>query len=264
VATFSRESEAMEALVQLAEHSALLRREPAQEVAAATLPRIPSGTGRFLNEAESLALLAAAGLPVIPHRLCGTEDDVRAAFESLGGPVALKACSRDAPHKSELGLVALGVASAEAAAAEFRRQRGTLVSIGASVEGILVAKMAARGRELALGARVDPQFGAVVLVGAGGIYLEALKDFALLLPPFGADEVLAALARLHMAPLLAGVRGEPPRDLDAVAAMAVRLGEAMLGWRGELASIDVNPVIVFEKGRGAVAVDALLERHAGG
>jgi len=263
VVTFSRESEAIEALVQLAEHSALLRRKPAKDVAVATLPAVPPGATRFMNEAESLALLAAAGIPAIPHRLCGTEDEVRAAFESLGGPVALKACSRDAPHKSELGLVALGVASAEAAA-EFRRQRDTLVSIGASVEGILVAKMAARGRELALGARVDPQFGPVVLVGAGGIYLEALKDFALLLPPFGADDVLAALARLHIAPLLAGVRGEPPRDLAAVAAIAVRLGEAMLGWRGEIASIDVNPVIVFEKGRGAVAVDALIERDLGG
>jgi acetate---CoA ligase (ADP-forming) len=264
VATFSRERDAMEALVQLAEHVALLRRKPARVVEAATLPGLPPGAGRFMNEAESLALLAAAGIPVTPHRLCKTEDEVRAAFELLSGPVAVKACSRDAPHKSELGLVALGVASAESAAAEFRRQRDRLVSIGASVEGILIAKMAERGRELALGARVDPQFGPVVLVGAGGIYLEALKDFALLLPPFGEDEVLAALARLHIAPLLAGVRGEPPRDLGAVASMAVRLGEVILGWRGKVASIDINPVVVFETGRGAVAVDALLERELGG
>jgi acetate---CoA ligase (ADP-forming) len=115
-------------------------------------------------------------------------------------------------------------------------------------------------RELALGARVDPQFGPVVLVGDGGKYIEALGDIALLLPPFDAQDVLEALGRLRIAPILDGVRGEPPIDLAPVCAMAMRLGQLMLAAAGRIASIDVNPVIVGAAGGGAVIVDALVER----
>ena len=96
-----------------------------------------------------------------------------------------------------------------------------------------------------------------MLVGDGGIYLEALKDFRLLLPPFTPDEVIEKVSRLHVAPLMAAQRGRPASDLRAFAAMAVSLGEAMLEWDGEVASVDVNPVAVFET--GAFALDALLE-----
>jgi hypothetical protein len=95
-------------------------------------------------------------------------------------------------------------------------------------------------------------------VGDGGVYLEALKDFRLLLPPFTEDEVRARLAELRIAPLLGSVRGQAARDVQAFARMAVKLGEAMLAWNGEVAAVDINPVIVFETGAGAVAVDALV------
>jgi hypothetical protein len=119
--------------------------------------------------------------------------------------------------------------------------------------------MAPKGRELALGARMDPQFGPVVLVGDGGVFLETLKDFRLLLPPFTQEEVKEKVRELRIAPLLNALRGQPARDLHAFAGMAVRLGEAMLTWDGAVASVDINPVIVFETGQGAVAVDALIE-----
>jgi hypothetical protein len=121
-----------------------------------------------------------------------------------------------------------------------------------------VARRAGRGRELALGARLDAQFGPVVLVGDGGVYLEALKDFRLLLPPFTEGDVRARLAELRIAPLLGSLRGQPARDAQAFARMAVKLGKAMLAWHGKVAAVDINPVIVFETGAGAVAVDALV------
>jgi acyl-CoA synthetase (NDP forming) len=259
--TFEREREAMQALAQLARHAALLRAVPAAAAAVdglPALPKMPQGE-RFIGEAQSLALLAGTGISVIEHRLCRSEREARAAFAALGGPVALKACSPEAPHKTELGLVALGVADADAAAREFVRQRVRLESLEARFDGVIVARMARKGRELALGARVDPQFGPVVMIGDGGIYLEALKDFVLLLPPFDAAEARAALGRLRIAPLLAGVRGEAPRDLDAVAQMAVRLGAAIVAWRDQVASIDINPLMVYAAGEGAVALDALIE-----
>lgn len=205
-----------------------------------------------MNEAESLALVASIGISAIEHRLCRTESEAREAQAALAAPIAVKACSRDVPHKNRHGLVALNVADA---AAEFRRQREAVISLGARFEGVIVARMAARGRELALGARIDPHFGPVVLVGDGGIHMELLKDFALLVPPFDHAEVLGKLGRLRIAPLLASL------DTDAFAAMAVRLGDATLAWQAELASIDVNPVVVYERGQGALALDALVERR---
>ena len=251
IAAFEREREAMDALAQFAEHSARMAQPP-----RAPVRPIPVAKTCFRNEVESLALVAEAGLPVIEHRLCRTEDEVRAAAAAFGSGIVMKACSRDVAHKSDHGLVALDPTDA---CEEYRRQLTQIKKLGARFDGVIVARRAPKGRELALGARLDPQFGPVVLIGDGGIYLEALRDFRLLLPPFTGDEVARKLGELRIAPLLAGLRGEPPRDVGAFAGMAVRLGEAMLQWEGAVASIDINPVIVFETGAGAVAVDALAE-----
>jgi acyl-CoA synthetase (NDP forming) len=255
VPAFARERDAMSALRQLAEHSALLRRAPTASAQRAA-PPVAAGDGRFLDEAASLALLAGAGVAVVEHRLCRSEAEARAAFAALGPKVVVKACSASLPHKTEQGLVRLGVQSADEAARTFSEFKPRLPQ----GDGVLVARQVSGLRELALGARVDPVFGPVVLAGDGGIYLEALKDFRLLLPPFGADEVLDALARLRIAPLLEAQRGQPAPDVGAYARMAVHLGDAMLGWRNAVASVDVNPVILLEAGQGAVAVDALIER----
>jgi acyl-CoA synthetase (NDP forming) len=251
VPVFARERDAMLALRQLAGHSALLRRKPVAR-AAAPAPRLPAGRG-FLNEYESLSLLAQAGAVVVEHRLCLDEAAARAAFRALGPKVAVKACSSSVPHKTEQGLVRIGVQEEEAVAAAFRDFKSRIPA----ADGVLVARHAAGRRELALGARRDPTFGPVVLVGDGGIYLEALKDFRLLLPPFGEQEVREALAQLRIAPLLAGVRGEPALDVGAYARMAVALGDAMLGWGTRVASVDVNPVMLFPD--AALAADALVE-----
>jgi acetate---CoA ligase (ADP-forming) len=256
VATFASEPEAMDALAQVAGHSALLRKAIAQRKIEKRA--LPEGTARFLNEAESLSLLAAAGVPVVEHQLCKSESDALQAQKKFGG-IVMKVCSPDIPHKSDHGLVALEVADP---AAEFRRQREACVAMGARFDGVIVARRAEKGREMALGARLDPQFGPVVLVGDGGIYLEALKDFRLLLPPFSEDDVLLKLDELRAGPLLGALRGAPARDTAAFARMALRLGDAMLGWGEQVASVDINPVVVFETGRGALALDALVERNS--
>ena len=250
VATFASERAAMDALAQLADHAALLRRPAAPIASAVRIERT-----RTLNEHDSLARLAQAGIGVVEHRLCRSEEEATEAAAAFDHQIVMKACSRDLPHKSDHGLVALAV---DDPAAEFRRQRQRAGEVGARLEGVIVARKARRGRELALGARLDPQFGPVVLLGDGGIYLEALKDFRLLMPPFTEGQVLEKLRELRIAPLLYGLRGEPGRDVRAFAQMAVKLGEAMLAWNGSVAAVDINPVIVFETGAGAVALDALV------
>lgn len=255
VPVFARERDAMLGLRQLAAHSALLRRTPHARDAQGA-PALPPGTDRFLNEFDSLALLAGAGITVVEHRLCRNEAEVRAAFDALGPTVVAKACSSSVPHKTEQGLVRLGLRSADEVARAFHDFKPRLPA----ADGVLVARQRGGRRELALGARLDPLFGPVVMIGDGGIHLEALKDFRLLLPPFDETDALHALADLRVAPLFESLRGKPALDVAAVARMAVALGDAMLGWDGKVASVDVNPLMLFETGTGALAVDALVER----
>ena len=259
LATYANEADALGVLAQLASHTELMRKPrttwPADEAVA-----VPDGAHRFLNEADSLALLAQRGVPVVPYRLCKTAAEARAAFDALGGPVAVKACSIDVPHKSEHGLVALGVASADAAARVFESQWAKLAELGAARDGVIVAAMRKGRRELMVGARVDPVFGPVVIVGDGGKYVEALKDFAVLVPPFDAADVERALRGLRIAPLVDGVRGEPALDVDALAAVAIGVGRMVRAAQGKIASVDLNPVMVGAVGEGALVVDALVER----
>jgi acyl-CoA synthetase (NDP forming) len=260
IPTFTYDAEAIAALDQLAGHSALLRRRP-QPWPPGDSVALPPGDGRFLSEWDSVQLLAAHGMPIVGQRLCRTRDEAVAAFRALGGgPVVVKGCSAEVPHKSEAGLVRLGVASEAAAGEAFDALWRRLAELKVARDGVIVAAMVKGRRELALGARIDPQFGPVVLVGDGGKYIEALGDIALLLPPFDAEDVLDALGGLRIAPILDGVRGEPPLDLAPVCAMALRLGQLMLAASGKIASIDVNPVIVGAAGEPAVVVDALVER----
>jgi acetate---CoA ligase (ADP-forming) len=259
LATFANEDEALGVLSQIASHTALMRRRRTPWPADAAV-EVPQGAHRFLNEAESLALLAQAGLSVVPYRLCKTAAEARAAFDAIGGPVAVKACSIDVPHKSEHGLVALNVASADDAARLFEAQWDKLAALGAARDGVIVAAMRKGRHEFMIGARYDPVFGPVVIVGDGGKYVEAFKDFATLIPPFDAAEVREALQGLRIAPLLDGVRGEPALDVEALAAIAIGVGRLVRAAKGKIASIDLNPVIVGAAGEGAVVVDGLIER----
>jgi acetate---CoA ligase (ADP-forming) len=262
IPTFADETHAVAALDQLARHSALMRRPPPP-----ALPHIhvalPPAPGRFLNEAESLALLAAHGLPVVAHRLCRSESEARAAFRELGSPVAVKACSADVPHKSEHGLVALNIVSEDAVGQAFAAQMAKLDAIDAEPDGVIVAAMAVGQREFVLGARMDPVFGPVVMLGDGGKYIEALPDVSLLLPPFSKDEALAALRRLRIAPILKGVRGEPALDVAALAEAALKLARIIAGAHAKIAAIDLNPVMVGAAGQGITVLDALIERRGG-
>jgi acyl-CoA synthetase (NDP forming) len=262
VATYANEHEALSTFAQIASHWELLRRPLPRWEPTAPAP-LPEVTG-LLNEAQSLALLAGQGIAVVPHRLCRTADEARAAFDALGGPVAVKACSRDVPHKSEHGLVALNLHSADAVAACFEAQWAQLAAMGAAQEGVLVARMRKSRHECMVGAHIDPVFGPVVAVGDGGKYVEAMRDVALLVPPFDRGEVLQALQGLRIAPILAGTRGDPPLDVQALADIAVRVGQLVVASAGGIASVDLNPVMLGAAGEGAVVVDALIESNGAG
>jgi acyl-CoA synthetase (NDP forming) len=255
---FPTEGEAVHALGLYLTHMELKAQVGARPPALPKPPVLPEGA-QLLDEAASLALLASRGVPVVPHRLCTSEEQAVAAFAQLGAArVAVKGCTAEASHKSELGLVRLGIADAEGVRDAFRAIQAAAQRAGIALSGVIVAEQAAGQRELMIGARIDPVFGPVVLVGDGGKYVEAMPDVQVLLAPFTSEQVEQALRRLRIAPLLAGVRGEPPLDVPAFCEAAVAVGRLMADPQAGISQLDVNPVMVRARGQGCVALDAVV------
>jgi acyl-CoA synthetase (NDP forming) len=257
---FPTETEAVTALHQFLAHRELMARTKARQTPGshARAPWVPAAVTTMLNEADSLALLAERGIPVVAHRLCRSRAEAIAAFETIGGPVVVKGCSADIAHKSELGLVKLGVASREEAGEVWAQMEAIIRKHGARFDGVIVAAMARGRREIMIGAHRDPVFGPVVAVGDGGKYVEIFRDTALLLPPFSKEEVKAALHKLKVAPLFAGARGEPPMDVEALCDAVMRIGDLMLDPTAKVVSLDLNPVLLDSAGKGCVVVDAVV------
>jgi acyl-CoA synthetase (NDP forming) len=257
---FPTETEAVTALHQFLAHRELMARTKARRKQGSTerVPSISASATTMLNEADSLALLAARGIPVVAHRLCRSRAEAIAAYETIGGPVVVKGCSADIAHKSELGLVRLGVTNREEAGEISAQMEGIICKHGARFDGVIVAAMASGRREVMIGAHRDPVFGPVVAVGDGGKYVEIFRDTALLLPPFSREEAREALLRLRIAPLFAGVRGEPPMDVEALCDAVMRIGELMHDPAARVMSLDLNPVLLDSAGKGCVVVDAVV------
>lgn len=253
IPVFETEGEAVAALAQFVAHHECIRHARGGDPARP----LPVPESRSLNEAESLALVVAAGVPVVPHRQCHTADEAVAALAALGAPVAVKGCSSEVAHKSELGLVRLNLNDDAGVRAAFSELRHGLESRGFAFDGVIVAAMTSGRRELMIGGHVDPMFGPVVVFGDGGKYVEVLPDAAMLLPPFTHADVLDALSTLRVAPLLGGVRGEAAMDIGAFADAVVAVGQLMLRRNQPITSLDINPVMVGSDGAGCVALDAV-------
>lgn len=204
---------------------------------------------RVLSEAEGLALLADYGLPTVGWRSAGSAEEVRAAVAALGAPVAVKSAAPGLHHKSDAGGVLLNLDGEGAVAA----WQSLAERLGPAV---LVQAMAPRGAEFVLGMKRDPQFGPLILVGAGGILVELLGDAQAALAPLDAAGAEALLGRLKAARLLEGLRGGPPLARGALVEALVALASLALDLDPLVAEIDINPLIVHET--GALAVDALV------
>lgn len=206
------------------------------------------------------SLLESYGVRVAGWRMARSADEAVDAADALGYPVVLKVESVDIAHKSDAGGVRLGLADAGAVRRAWTAMRSDLARHApeARIEGALVACMAAPGIEMSIGVQCDPQFGPALMVGLGGVWVEALGDVSLRLLPVDEAEARAMLAELKAAPLLGAFRGAPPRDVQALAAAMIALSRLALDHAGRIVSVEVNPLIVHEDGRGATAVDARL------
>jgi len=206
---------------------------------------------RTLTEHAGKSALAAFGVGIPRSKVVATSEAAAAAQE-IGFPVVIKASGAHLEHKSELGAVVVNIRTA--AEAEAAAQRLSKLS-----DKLLVEQMITDGvAEIIIGMTVDAQFGQVLVIGAGGVLTELLRDTVTLLPPFTPTSIEAALARLKVSKLLKGFRGKPAGDIPAlIQAMlaCTRYAEANLN---TLVELDINPVIVRPAGHGAVAVDALI------
>lgn len=219
---------------------------------------LPAGRNRLLPEPEALEILEGAGLAVIPHRLARTAEEAAAAARDLGCPVAGKIVAHALAHKSDIGGVVLNLSTPEQAAAAFTTLRSRLTGRLASVQfhGALIAKMAAPGGlEVILGMVRDPQFGPTVMFGLGGVFVEVYNDVVFRLTPLSPAEARTMLTEIKAARLLTGYRGHPGRDLESLAAGACAIAK-LAADHPEIQEIDLNPVIVYE--RGCVIVDAKI------
>jgi acyl-CoA synthetase (NDP forming) len=211
---------------------------------------------RALSEHDSLELLRAAGLAVTAVLAVADADTAVEAAHSLGGrPVALKIDAPDLPHKSDLGLVRLGVTGDDDVRAAAIDLLAAARVQGVDQRGLLVEPMTAPGVELIVGLRRDPSFGPAVVVGLGGLMTEVLDDVAIRLAPVDRETALAMLADLRAARILDGVRGGPAVDRGAIADLIVALSKLGDG-RPDIVEVDLNPVIA--SAAGALAVDALV------
>ena len=191
--------------------------------------------------------------------VAGNLRDAVEAAETIGYPVVLKVVSKDIIHKSDAGGVALDLESKDevidAYQAILRSCRA--YKRDAKIEGVEVVEMVRSGVEIIIGARQDPSFGPTVMAGLGGIYVEVMKDVAFRAAPVDRAMALQMLAELRSFPLLLGVRGEARKDMDAVADVIVTLSHLVDQCR-ELTDIEINPLVAYDLGDGAMAVDVRI------
>lgn len=214
---------------------------------------------RTLSEADSKALLAPLGVPFAPERLVTSAAEAADAAVELGLPVAAKLCGEQVAHKTERGLVRLGLHDAEAVAVAAQALLDAATPADEAT-GVLVAPMVSGTRELIAGLSLDPQFGPTILVGIGGVLAEAVADVAVRLVPLGEVDAHEMLDQLSAQALLGPFRGEPALDRDATVELLLALSAAAgleLGDGERVESVDLNPLIICD-GR-PVAVDALVE-----
>ncbi|GGW14949.1 hypothetical protein GCM10018980_62190 [Streptomyces capoamus] len=265
VATFRTVGNCLTAVRAWLDHHAFVSgyRSPFDEA-----PRTPSPSfrkaeallqpGRQLSEHAAKQLLRAYGIRVPREQLVTSAAAAVRAAGQVGYPIVMKASGAQIAHKTELGLVKIGLTSASQVRDAYRELTDIARYEGVGLDGILVCQMVGQGVEMMAGVTHDDLFGPTVTVGLGGILVEVLHDAAVRVPPFGEDQARAMLGELRGRALLSGVRGRPPADTDALVEVILRVQRMALELGGAIAELDINPLVVLDRGQGAVALDALV------
>jgi acetyltransferase len=208
---------------------------------------------------EALPVLEAYGIPTLEYRVATSAGDALDAARRLGYPVVMKIISPDIVHKSDVGGVRLGIGDdGELESAYSKMMKDvTLAAPRCRISGVLVQRMATGGKEVILGMNRDPQFGPLIMFGLGGIYVEGLKDVQFRVAPLNEADAKGMVQGIKARRILEGARGEKPSDVEKLAELIERLSQLVTDFP-DILEMDVNPVKVYEKGKGCLALDVRL------
>jgi len=211
-----------------------------------------------LTEIESKKIFRAYGMPVAMTELATTEDEAVQLAEQIGYPIVMKIMSHDILHKSDAGGVKVNIKNAEGVRDAFCTiiANAKAYKADAVIEGVAVQEMAPWGTEVIVGSVNDPTFGPSVMFGLGGIFVEILKDVTFRVAPVSAEQSYKMLEEIKAGAILAGARGETPRDRKALSEVLSRYSQMITDLGDEIAESDANPVLVYEEGQGVKVVDA--------
>jgi len=213
-----------------------------------------------LTEVEAKQVFLAYDLPITETRLATCEEDAVQMAEEVGFPVVMKIVSPDIIHKSDAGGVKVNIKDLSSAHSAFKAIMANSKSYKADahIHGVAVQEMAPAGTEVIIGSVNDPSFGPTVMFGLGGIFVEVLKDVTFRVAPVNRQQVDRMLGEIRGAPILAGARGEAPRDRAALADLICKYANMVYDLQDEIAETDANPVLVYEEGKGLKIVDARI------
>jgi acyl-CoA synthetase (NDP forming) len=242
-------------------HTATIESSPGVESAVRKILDQAKNQGRnTLSEVEAKSLLKALGLTVPRGGLARNAAEARSVANSIGGPVVLKASSPDLLHKTEAGVIRLGVESPEQVERAFEEivAKAKKWDPQARLDGVLVEEMIGGDtREVIVGARQDLRFGPIVTFGLGGVFVEAIRDFAVWPAPLTLDEAREMIRRIRGYRILTAFRGRPATDLEALAQVLCQVGQFACEWQERIAELEINPLFVLPEGSGVVVGDAL-------
>jgi len=256
---FEDPSRAVRALAALAGFARGFAAKPGEERVGKPVTPVSLAPETY-SEADSFALLAKAAVSVPEHRLVTSVEQAVAAGEALGYPLVAKIASADIGHKSDIGGVRLNLTDTDAVTRAYTEitQAVREACPDARLDGVLLSPMEGEGVECIVGVQRDPAFGPVVMLGLGGVFVEVLGDVSFRTAPLTRSMALTMVDELRGRDLLFGARGRPRADVEALAALLVKVSEFAVSAGDSLESLDINPVLVRPEGRGAVALDALV------
>ncbi|MCX5822742.1 MAG: acetate--CoA ligase family protein [Deltaproteobacteria bacterium] len=218
--------------------------------------------GRILNEYDSKLVLSAYGISVTKEKLAGNVEDAKNAAKEIGYPIAMKVMSADIPHKTEAGVIKLGVQSEKELEAFYGEilEKAKKFKADVKIDGVLIQEMAEKGVELIIGMKRDAGFGPVIMFGLGGIFVEVFKDVSFRIPPLSLPDAQEMIAEIKGSKLLQGYRGAEKMDVDAIASALMSVASLSLDLGKEIQELDINPLIVYPRRKGIKVVDALVCR----
>ncbi len=213
----------------------------------------------FLLTHEAQEIMKIAGVPIPKTVIARSLNQAVSVSREMGYPVVMKVVSKDIIHKSDAGGVALDLLNEKEVIDAYEAiMRSCKAKVPrAQIEGVEVTEMVSAGTEIIAGAKIDPSFGPIVMVGLGGIYVEVMKDVAFRAHPLNRREVLSMIEQIRSYPLLLGVRGEKTKDMGSLVDIILTLGSIVQKCKG-ISDIEINPVMVYEQGMGAKAVDVRI------